>query len=388
MAGWKRDLAYSFGAFAVLTSASLAQYGSFTLLPPGSGVVAMEYDAAVGWGLNFEGKRVPYEWGSDWERQIQTPGDERGEALDFNGQMFVGWYGPDRALGRAFLTEGVSTIDLGTLSGGAMSIAAGVNATGQVVGWSGTDAPDVVRAFIWEDGVMSDLGTLPGGTSSQAAAINEIGTVVGWSETAEGFRRAVVWIGQQPQDLGTLPGGAWSQANSVNELGQIAGVADDQTGARRAVVWENGSIQELGTLVGDIESIAHGMNEEGVVIGQSIGSDGSERAVLFENGDVVDLNTWMPAGYDVVLRVAYGNDNWSGIVGIATDVDGNEQGFQFGGCMSGCPDFNCDGRTNTLDFLAYLNLFSAGDPRADCDGNGTVNTLDFLCLLTNFMLCV
>lgn len=51
----------------------------------------------------------------------------------------------------------------------------------------------------------------------------------------------------------------------------------------------------------------------------------------------------------------------------------------------GCPaDFNGDGVVNTLDFLAFLNAFSAGDPSADFNGDGTVNTLDFLAFLNAF----
>lgn len=56
----------------------------------------------------------------------------------------------------------------------------------------------------------------------------------------------------------------------------------------------------------------------------------------------------------------------------------------FVGCDS-CPaDFNGDGVVNTLDFLAYLNAFSAGDPAADFNGDGVVNTLDFLDFLNAF----
>ena len=47
-------------------------------------------------------------------------------------------------------------------------------------------------------------------------------------------------------------------------------------------------------------------------------------------------------------------------------------------------DFNGDGTVNTLDFLAYLNAFSSGDPDADCNGDGDINTLDFLCFLNAF----
>ena len=44
-------------------------------------------------------------------------------------------------------------------------------------------------------------------------------------------------------------------------------------------------------------------------------------------------------------------------------------------------DFNGDGTVNTQDFLAYLNAWSAQDPRADVNGDGVVNTQDFLAFL-------
>ena len=47
-------------------------------------------------------------------------------------------------------------------------------------------------------------------------------------------------------------------------------------------------------------------------------------------------------------------------------------------------DFNGDGVVNTLDFLAFLNAFMAGDPSADCNGDGTLNTLDLLCFLNAY----
>jgi hypothetical protein len=50
-----------------------------------------------------------------------------------------------------------------------------------------------------------------------------------------------------------------------------------------------------------------------------------------------------------------------------------------------CPaDFDGDGAVNLADYLAYLNLFAASDPRADMDGNGTVNIQDFLAFLQAF----
>lgn len=53
--------------------------------------------------------------------------------------------------------------------------------------------------------------------------------------------------------------------------------------------------------------------------------------------------------------------------------------------LCSCPaDFNGDSVVNTLDFLAFLNAFSAGDPAADFNGDGNVNTLDFIDFLNAF----
>ena len=55
--------------------------------------------------------------------------------------------------------------DIGTLGAGRFignwSAAAGINASGAVVGQSST-SDDFARAFLWRDGEMVDLGTLGG----------------------------------------------------------------------------------------------------------------------------------------------------------------------------------------------------------------------------------
>ena len=49
---------------------------------------------------------------------------------------------------------------------------------------------------------------------------------------------------------------------------------------------------------------------------------------------------------------------------------------------SSCPgDFDDSGAVNTLDVLAFLNAWAAGDPSADINGDGAVNTLDVLAFL-------
>lgn len=51
-----------------------------------------------------------------------------------------------------------------------------------------------------------------------------------------------------------------------------------------------------------------------------------------------------------------------------------------------CPaDINIDGVINTIDFLAFLNLWTVGDLGADWNGDGTINTLDFIAYLNDWV---
>lgn len=52
-----------------------------------------------------------------------------------------------------------------------------------------------------------------------------------------------------------------------------------------------------------------------------------------------------------------------------------------GGCAA---DANGDGMLNVLDFVAFQQLWQAGDPQADCNADGLYNVLDFVCFQTLF----
>jgi agmatine/peptidylarginine deiminase len=48
------------------------------------------------------------------------------------------------------------------------------------------------------------------------------------------------------------------------------------------------------------------------------------------------------------------------------------------------PDFDHDGSVNSLDFIAFLNAFTAGDLSADFNGDDSINSLDFIAFLNAF----
>jgi hypothetical protein len=78
--------------------------------------------------------------------------------------------------------------------------------------------------------------------------------------------------------------------------------------------------------------------------------------------------------------------NWAG-PGGATGPSQLCPGFGFGlkATTQTCQaDINGDGVVNINDFLAYLALFAAADPRADINGDGNVNISDFLAYLALF----
>ncbi len=61
-------------------------------------------------------------------------------------------------------------------------------------------------------------------------------------------------------------------------------------------------------------------------------------------------------------------------------------GFSIGVVGSvACPwDLNADGTLDLFDFLAFVNLFNAADPEADCDQSGILDLFDFLCFNNAF----
>lgn len=203
--------------------------------------------------------------------------------------------------------------DLGTLDGvaGHSSAGNGINAIGQVVGWSDSSA-GYRHAFCWTPsapnathGTLVDFGTL-GGNTSIAYSINAYGRVVGQSQTGavdssgnpiiHGFLTESNLPIQVPyDDLYTL-GGDNSAAFSISDGVLVAGTAQDATNNYAACLWQGGNTLDLGPLTGTVYNNSqfatadrgNGINAIGQIVGAANIGGGVMHAFLY-NGAMIDL---------------------------------------------------------------------------------------------------
>jgi probable HAF family extracellular repeat protein len=176
--------------------------------------------------LKSQGPATPHytiESLSDFDSQLPTI-----TGINASGQM-SGTVSGSRAVR---YTPGVGWEDVPALGG--FSVANGINAAGDLVGYR--SAPAGVRAFRYSDGAgVQDIDPLPGGMFSAGFAINAAGEVVGYSNIASQELRAFrAAPGLPTEELPTL-GGAFALGCGINDAGQIAGMASTAAGVQHAV---------------------------------------------------------------------------------------------------------------------------------------------------------
>jgi probable HAF family extracellular repeat protein len=193
--------------------------------------------------------------------------------------------------------------DLGVLAGGSGSSARGGGA-GYVAGWSSVSVG--TRAFLWDGMSMHNLGTL-GGTYSQAnGGLYTAGaqTTVGWSfPSGGGVRHAVYWTGTAgPSDLGAP---LYGSAEAFDTNGDRAvGYFTTSAGAMHAFSTSLDSMftlpgDDLGTLGGSLAQ-AYGVDAAGNVVGTSTTPSNARHGVFWSGGMTYDLTPWTTgAAFDI-----------------------------------------------------------------------------------------
>ncbi len=228
-----------------------------------------------------------------------------------------------------FLYAGGKMTNLGNLGGGS-AIGQAINSSGQVAGYS-TTSQGSYNGFISMNGKLTSVGFLAC-CYSDAEGINDAGQVTGASSTANGDIHPYLWTDGKMTDLGTLEGGSnpwdWNTGEAVNSAGEVAGWGYNDEGFR-AILWSNGRITDLGTLGGSY-SQAYGINDVGQITGQAyitggIGAD----AFLYDNGVMQDLGTiTSPTGGNGQYAYGFGINNDGVVVGEST-YQKNGQGIVY-----------------------------------------------------------
>ena len=268
--------------------------------------------------------------------------------------------------------------DLGALPGDSSSLAQGINANGDVVGWS--NGPNGTRGFVYTDASgLVELPGLPNRPRTIARDINDGGWIVG-NATNGGvdLGHAVLWRNGAIEDLGTLAAGPYSDAWGVNNAGQIVGSSYIDGGTEHAFLFTHaGGMVDLAP-AGDT-SHARDINDAGQVTGYRYVGTGYH-AYRWQNGTMVDLGTvsGLPHSFGFAINSA------GRVAGNATSASGNAQ-VLMRSTDNGLQSIGGVGETNVAwGINASFQIVGHGRPTAglkralifsDRDGLRDLNTL-------------
>lgn len=217
-------------------------------------------------------------------------------------------------------------------AGGLNSRAFGISSTGMVVGDSFFPGPmeGGSHAAMFKGGFPVDLGVLKGQKFSRANGINAMGQVVGFSgpQRDGSDSRAFMWSGQTGMiDIGTL-GGAYAQAYAINDAAVITGGSRTPalTEITHAFIYplphppypRYGGMVDLGVLGGDT-SYGMAINDNNHVVGYSTFKANDERvhAFLHDGNRMIDLGSLGLKGTDTDVSGALGVNNLDQVVGYS-----------------------------------------------------------------------
>jgi hypothetical protein len=366
--------------------AALGQYTVHVLMPPPGGMDTIatgidEQGRVVGSSVLPAGL-VAVSWASfDAEPVVlgTLAGGTTSEAVAVASGLVVGTGARDCGTPGAFLW---------TTSGGLVPIgpdmcepvtAVGVNGSGQVL----LQVGDPLLPMVWPLGAGSPRALETWGQPASVLRIDGAGRVLGTSRhhpDGDGVRRAVEWpVAGAPRLLARLEPGdqGVDAAQDRNASGVIVGLGRIGS-VTRAAVWDaGGTPMDAGEALGPtVSSQLNAINDDGLAVGGS-----SLGAILWTAGEGARLIEGMvdESGDGWKLTVAQDINNAGLIVGNGTNPLGQPRAFVLTEGGVACPaDLDGDGSLTLFDFLAFQNLFDAGDTRADLDGDGSLTIFDFL----------
>jgi probable HAF family extracellular repeat protein len=278
---------------------------TITALPTGTSAYGINEAGQIVGDLSVDGGQRGFVWSNGALVQIGTLGgvDSHGQAINRHGQA-TGHASQANGDMRAYSYAGGMLTPL-SVQGSSTSYGMAINDSGQIAGVY-TDAA-LVRAFLQNGGTTVDLGTL-GGDFASANGINNLGHVVGISaldDSTPWLAHAFLYANGVMTDLGTMAGASLSEATAINDQGQIAGHGWVQ-GSHHAFIYENGVMKDLGTL-GGRRSFAYDINSHGQVVGNSNDPDDFDYfAYIYDRGVMIDLNTLIDPALGWTLHDANG----------------------------------------------------------------------------------
>ena len=264
-----------------------------------------------------------------------------------------------------------------------------VGATGIVVAGTTTQ-----RAMYWKPGVGSVEIPIIG--ARVAGTVNNHNQTVGLVIPAASSFQAFYYdidTGEHIDlhELLTSGGPGTTEPYDINDAGQVAGKGWNGS-AYRAWRWhkDDGFTFLPGLNGGDADRVnPWGINNNGVIVGSAPLPGFIWHAFLWSPDDgMVDLNDLVDTDFNLIRAQAI-NDKGE-ITGIGWFGDpsfGRVTGFILRPVDAICrADLDGDGQLTLFDFLAFQNLFDAGDPTADFDGDGQLTLFDFLSFQNAFDL--
>jgi len=214
----------------------------------------------------------------------------------------------------------------GAADAGVSAAALGVNASGDVVGYSDLGVAQVTHAFLYKNGSTLDLSGFLGDYGSQASDINNNGTIVGLYQN---FSSAFVLKPLGPTDYMLIDLGSGG-AYAVSESGYVVGETRDANyhsvpfvfrDANDNGIVDDGEYTVLGTLGGLSSNIALDVNDAGKVVGQSLDADENPHAVIW--------NSITPGAVPQDLGSLGGNGAYALSINNANQIVGASSGYAF-----------------------------------------------------------